>query len=105
MPRHSRGPYLWWRKERRKGKRVVASGTWIIIDGGKHHATGCFIGEDKKAQECLAVYINEKYSPARRLKDVESIDVADVLSIYYDDCRERQANKGKFDERLGRLTE
>jgi integrase len=103
MPRQSRGPRLWWRKERRRGRKVVARGTWLVIDGGKHYSTGCFAGEDRKAQEFLAAYIAEKYSPERRLKDIESIDVADVLSVYDDDCRERQANKVKFDERLARL--
>ena len=56
-----------------------------------------------KSEEFLAAYIAEKYSPERRLKDIEAIDVADVLSVYDEDCRERQANKSKFDERLARL--
>lgn len=104
MPRQGRGPRLWWRKERRSGRKLLAQGTWIVIDGGKHHATGCFAGETRKAQEFLASYIAEKYSPDRRLKDIEFIDVADVLSVYDEDCRERQANKPKFDERMVRLT-
>mgnify|MGYP001415240227 CR=1 FL=1 len=103
MPRQSRGPRLWWRKERRKGSKVIARGAWIISDGGQHHATGCFVGEDREAQEFLAAYIAEKYSPERRLKDIESIDIADVLSVFDEDCRERQANKAKFDERMLRL--
>ena len=103
MPRQSRGPRLWWRKERRNGRKVIARGTWLVIDGGQHNPTGCFAGEDRKAQEFLAAYISEKYSPERRLKDIESIDVADVLSVYDEDRRERQANKVKFDERLARL--
>jgi integrase len=103
MPRKSRGPRLWWRKERREGRKIVAQGTWIVIDGGEHHATGCFAGEDREAQEFLAAYIAEKYSPDRRLRDIESIDIADVLSVYDEDCREPQANKKKFDERMGRL--
>ena len=93
MPRQSRGPHLWWRKERRSGRKLLAQGTWIVIDGSKRHATGCFAGEDRKAQEFLAAYIAEKYSPDRRLKDIESIDIADVLSVYDEDCRPRQANK------------
>jgi integrase len=104
MPRRSRGPRLWWRKERRgKDGKLIASGTWIILDDKQHHATGCFAGEDRAAQECLAKYIAEKYAPERRLRDIENIDVADVLSLYIDDCRERQANKRKFDERMTRL--
>jgi integrase len=102
MPRQGRGPRLWWRKERRSGRKL--QGAWIVIDGGKHHATGCFAGETRKAQEFLASYIAEKYSPDRRLKDIESIDVADMQSVYDEDCRERQANKPKFDERMVRLT-
>jgi integrase len=34
---------------------------------------------------------------------IESIDIADMLSVYDEDCRERQANKAKFDERITRL--
>jgi integrase len=103
MPRANRGPRLWWRKERRSGRKRVAQGIWILIDGKEHHATGCFVGENRKAQEFLAAYIADKYSPDRRLKDIESIDVAEVLAVYDEDCRERQANKEKFDERMARL--
>src|ERR1700722_7263719 len=103
MPRQSRGPRLWWRKERRRRRKIIAKGTWIVIDGGEHHATGCFAGENREAQEFLAAYIAQKYSPDRRLRDLESIDVADVLSVYDEDCRESQVNKEKFDERVSRL--
>jgi integrase len=103
MPRRSKGPRLWWRKDRRKNGRVIAKGTWFIIDGKRQHATGCFAGEDRAAQECLAKYIADKYQPERRLRDIESIDIADVLSLYIDDRRDRQANKAKFDERMVRL--
>ncbi|UGY30461.1 hypothetical protein HU675_0050575 (plasmid) [Bradyrhizobium septentrionale] len=67
------------------------------------HATGCLAGEGRAEHECLAKYIAEKYEPERRLRDIEDIDIADVLSLYIDDCRERQANKVKFDERTMRL--
>jgi hypothetical protein len=104
MPRQSRGPRLWWRKERRCGRKIIAKGTWILIDSGQHHVTGCFDRKDRQAaDEFLAAHIAAKYSPDRRLKDIESIDVADVLSVYDEDCREPQANKVKFDERMGWL--
>jgi hypothetical protein len=45
------------------------------------------------------------YGPERRLRDIEEIDIANVLAVYDEDCRERQANKPKFDERMMRLTE
>ena len=44
-------------------------------------------------------------SPSRKERDIEVIDVADVLSIYDDDTRARQVNKAKFDERLKRLND
>lgn len=103
MPRRGRGPCLCWRHERRKGGNVIARATWIIIDGSKHIATGCFAGENSKALECLARYITEKYSPVRRERLIETIDVADVLNVYYDDTRARQANQSKLDERILRL--
>jgi len=104
MSRRSKGPHLWYRKERRKGGKLVARGTWIIIDNGAHYATGCSAGENRKAQECLATYITDKYRANRRLRDIDELDVAEVLAIYDEDCRERQVNKPKFDERLARLT-
>ena len=73
---------------------------WIILDGGKHIATGCVKGEDRAAQQALSTYITAKYRPVRKERDIEVIDVADVLSIYDDDSRDRQVNKAKFDERL-----
>src|SRR5262245_22659918 len=103
MPRSKQPPRLWLRPARKTGNGRTARAVWIILDGGKHIATGCFAGEDRKAQECLAAHIRDKYTPARRLKDIESIDIGDVLSIYYEDCRERQANQAKFDERIARL--
>ena len=78
---------------------------WIILDGGKHIATGCVKGEDRAAQQALSAYIIAKHEPARKERDIEAIDVADVLSIYDDDTRARQVNKAKFDERLKRLNE
>jgi hypothetical protein len=104
MPRRSKGPHLWLRKERRKKGKLLARATWIIIDDGKHIATGCDASQAQQAQGRLADYIADKYRPERRLRDIEQIDVADVLSMYDEDCRERQANKPKFDERMMRLT-
>lgn len=107
MPRPKKGPRLWFRPERfnpKTGKRISA-GAWIIIDGAKHVATGCSEGEVETAEQRLAEYNIERYQPARRERDIEVISVADVLTIYDADCRERQANKRTFDGRLSRLNE
>jgi hypothetical protein len=46
----------------------------------------------ERRKKRLAKYIAEKYQPARRLRDIESIDVADVLSIHLD-CGDRQTER------------
>src|ERR1035437_4598316 len=74
-------------------------------DGGRHIATGCVKGEDRAAQQALSAYITGKHEPARKERDIEGIDIADVLSIYDDDTRTRQVNKAKLDERLKRLND
>jgi integrase len=104
MSRRSKGAHLWYRQERRKHGKLVARATWLILDGGKHYATGCDAGEIGEAQNRLAEHIAAKHQPRRKIADIEAIDVADVLSIYDDDKRGGQANKPKFDERMLRLT-
>jgi hypothetical protein len=90
---------------RNKKGKLRAQAVWVILDGGTHVATGCVAGEDRAAQEALSAYITAKHSPSRKERDIEVIDVADVLSIYDDDTRSRQVNTAKFDERLKRLNE
>jgi hypothetical protein len=106
MPRLTKGPRLWWRDERRDKKtgKLISNGAFVIIDEGKFIRTQCYAGEDIEARKRLAEYTINKYEPKRQERDIESIDVADVLSVYLDDCRDGQANKTKLDERLERLT-
>lgn len=113
MPRTSKGPRLWKRPARRKGNRVVSQAVWIIKDGGEHHATGCVAGKAEKkppaaAEQALATYIADKYKPPRKTRDVDVIDVADVLSIYHTAKRdefETEEQAKKFDGRIERLNE
>src|SRR3954471_15786672 len=105
MPRQRKGIRLWLRPERRAEGKLHSRATWIIIDGPRHIGTGCAADEVAGAEECLAAYIASKYRPKRKERDIEEIDIADVLSIYYDDCRERQGNRKKLDERIARLNE
>lgn len=107
MPRQAKGPRLWLRKERfdkATGKRISAA-AWIIIDGTSHVATGCGPDEVGEAERQLAEYNVTRYRPTRKERDIEHISVADVLMIYISDKREGQANKPKFDERMGRLND
>lgn len=105
MPRPRKGAHLWLRPERRERGRLVARSIWIIIDGREHVATGCLAEQAEAAERELAAHITAKYQPKRKIRDIEDIAIADVLSIYDEDCRERQANKRKFDERLTRLND
>ena len=106
MSRRSKGTRLWLRPARRDGAgKVTRQAIWIVLDGGKHIATGCTEGEAERAEQVLAAYIAEKYRPDRRERDLEAIDVADVLSVYVDDCGHRHANQERFRARIARLNE
>lgn len=107
MPRQTKGPRLWLRKERldpKTGKRISAA-SWIIIDGAKHIATGCGEGQDHDAARALAEYNVQQYRPPRRERDIEHIAVADVLLTYIADRGDSQANQAKFYERMDRLND
>ena len=105
MPRPSKGAYLWLRPARYKDRKLHERSTWIIRDGTKFISTGCAPEEAAAAEKRLADYIAEKHRPDRHLRDIELIDIADVLAVYDEDTRERQANKKKHDERMMRLAQ
>ena len=105
MPRRSKGPRLYLRRARPSiGRKAV----WLIRDGSRDFATGCVgspadHGPPAAAQQALADYIANKYRPTRKARDIEHIDIADVLSIYLEDCGDRQASQKKFEARIARL--
>ena len=106
MPTLRKGARLWLRPARRnKTGRIVRKAAYIILDAGKHYSTGCFASEADRAERKLAEYIASKYQTTRKERDLDDIYVADVLSIYVDDCGPRQRNRRKFDERIGRLND
>lgn len=105
MPRRSKGAHLWLRPARRSKGRIHANAVWIIIDGTRHVATGCLEPEAQEAEERLAEYIADKYRPARRARDIDAIDVADVLSVYLDDCGGRVADQAKLERCIARLND
>ena len=105
MPRPSKGPRLYLRRARPGvGRKAV----WLIRDGERDFATGCVgapsdKGPPETAQRALANYIAEKYRPSRKTRDIERIDIADVLAVYLDDRGDQQAHRGKFEGRISRL--
>lgn len=104
MPRRSKGARLQLKAERRdKRGNITHRATWIIRDSGRDVFTGCPAEEIGAAEQKLTRYLAEKYSPRRKVQDIETIPVGDVLSIFVDDRREKQRNKKGFDKRIGRL--
>jgi integrase len=106
MPRPGKGARLWHRPARPRSGRTAA---WVVLDNGRHIATGCVGGSSKKppreAEEFLAKYIVAKFKPSRKLRDIDEIDVADALSIYLTDQGERVANLIELERRIGRLND
>jgi integrase len=106
MSRPTKGVRLYLRPERRiKNGKLKERATWVIRDGKQFIATGCAAPEIAKAEEKLREYIADKYSPTRRERDIDTIPVADVLTIYLDDRREHQQNKDQLDKRIDRLND
>lgn len=106
MSRVRVGATLRLRNERRDSKgHIKQPAAWVIYDAGKYHSTGCAPDEIDRAQAKLAEHVANKTRPERKAQDIEHITIADVLAIYDDDRREKQANKRTFDERLIRLND
>ena len=105
MPRRSKSARLWLRPETRKNGKLVRRTAWIIIDQGRHFTTGCLAHEIEQAERKLAQHVALKYQPSRKERDIELIDVADVLNVYLEDTAPRQASRSKFKGRIGRLND
>lgn len=104
MPRPKKGIRLHLRRARKDDAgEITHHATWVIRGDGPDRFTGCGAHETAKAERLLKDHITAKYQPKRKEQDIESILVTDVLSIFIDDARERQANKLQFDRRMTRL--
>ena len=85
MPRRSKGARLQLKAARRdEGGNITHRATWIIRDNGRDVSTGCAADEIAAAEEKLRDYIAAKYTPKRRVRHIDDIPIADVLSIYLD---------------------
>ena len=105
MPARKKGIRLWLRRARRDKEGYRRRASWIILDGARHIPTGCAATEVAAAEEKLAAYIASRYQPSRKERDIELIDVEDVLAVYEADCGSRLAKRKQFDTRLERLNE
>jgi integrase len=106
MPRQAKGPRLW--------KRPGSDGRsphWVVLDAGKKISTGVVarVTESRppqEAQEFLASYISSKYSPERKLRDIDRILMTDVLGVYYEDrleAFETELHQRRFGSTILRL--
>lgn len=106
MPRVAKGARLYLRRERRDAAgHVTHRATWVIRDSHRTVGTGCAGAEIAAAERRLKDYIADKYTPRRKIQDIESIPVADVLSIYIDDVAARGARRKRFDAAMARLND
>ena len=98
MPRRSKGARLQLKAARRdKGGKITHQATWIIRDNGRDVGTGCAADEIAAAERKLEDYIASKYTPKRRVRHIDDIPIADVLSIYLDAQLEKFHDRFKVD--------
>lgn len=76
MPRPRKPARLWLRKA-----RPGYNATWLILDGGRQHPTGCGAGELERAQEALAAYLASSYRPPSS-RVLSELFVEDVMTVY-----------------------
>jgi integrase len=109
MPRRSKGPRLWLRKERRgKSGRLVQNATWVILDtiNGRHEeSTGCGVDDRTGAERALAEYLARKHltQVSKDERDPANIPVADVLALYAHDIAGSHARPRETAQRITAL--
>src|SRR5262249_26262159 len=120
MPRRSKSARLQLKAARRdKSERITHRATWIIRDNGRDISTGCAQDEIAAAEQKLKDYLASKHTPKRKLQDLETIPLADVLLVYLDAELARLRDRFKvtestehtvpdirrFKKRIGRLND
>jgi hypothetical protein len=82
-PAPAKRPRLWLRPARRDAAgRIVRQAVWIILDRGRHIATGCAAGDAEAADRALAAYLAAKHDPRQGPRRFDEIAIPDVLSVY-----------------------
>lgn len=83
MPRQSKGPRLYLRRGRTDNRSGQAlPDRWFIRDGAREIGTGCGPEHMGQAEQALADYIAEKWTPPVRESDPSRVLVADALALY-----------------------
>ena len=98
MPRRSKGARLQLKAARQdKRGKITHQATWIIRDNGRDVSTGCIADEIAAAERKLEDYIASKYTPKRRVRHIDDIPIADVLSLYLDAQLEKLRDRFQVD--------
>lgn len=85
MPRKRLPPRLWLEPERRNRKgELTHESTWIILDEGSKHRTGCGALDHAGAAAALERYLIRKHSdaPLPRSQAASAVLIADVIRHY-----------------------
>lgn len=100
MPRAKKPPRLWLRP----GTEERAA-TWIILDGGRQHRTGCAQGDVVGAERALANHVARKYADTAREKyrEASEVPVAEVMLNYVAQKKDSVKRRKEFDARMTRL--
>ena len=99
MPRQSKGARLWLRPP---GGKATASPTPFGSSSTANDTSPQDALRAKLAKrKALAAYMAEKYHPSRHARDIDRIEVADVLSIYLEDCGWRVIDQPKLERCIG----
>lgn len=87
MPRPKQPARLWLRKPRKDAKgRVTRAGTWLILDDGEQHSTGCGPEDRSGAERAYADYLaakgaSEVISRSKR-RPAHEVSIAEVMARY-----------------------
>jgi integrase len=110
MPTDAKGPRLYFKRGNldKAGKRLP--GFWIIRDGDKRVGTGVRAARrgtpPQAAQDALAEYIiGRRAIPRTRNSDAASVEVADVIRLYMEECAPKHARPIETIARCVRLLE
>jgi hypothetical protein len=102
MPRRSKGARLQLKAARRdESGSITHRATWIIRDSGRDVSTGCAADEIAAAEAKPKDYMATKYTPKRRIRHIDDIPLADVLSIYLDAQLDRLHSRFNVDSESG----
>lgn len=91
MPRKSKGPRLWLRRDARTGTAI-----WAILDSGREKSTGCSEGDISCAEAELGRYLREKYEPPKTQGRLALTLVADVLTVYLKEHAPTRPDRGAW---------